>query len=87
MVEATLFISVVIAALVQIIKIFVPQVTGAVTILVAFCVGILVAIIDGYIGVTDISIAEGIVSALGAIGLSALAAKAGGGAAGDENRG
>ena len=81
--EATVFISIVIVALTQLVKMAVPQVSGWVTILIAFFVGILVALVDVLIGVIDISIAEGIVAALGAIGISALASKAGGGAAGD----
>lgn len=84
MVEATIFISLLITAVVQIIKMFVPQIHGAVTIIVALFVGVLVAIIGGRIGVTEVSIAEGIVAAFGAIGLSTLASKAGGGAKGDE---
>lgn len=85
--EATLFISLLIVAVTQMIKMAVPQVAGWVTILVALCVGILIALIDVLIGIADISIAEGIVLALSAIGISTLAGKAGGGAAGDGTKG
>lgn len=78
MVEATIFISLVIVAMTQLIKMASAEVQGKVTIAVAFAVGVVVALIDGFIGVSDISIAQGIVAALGAIGLSSLATKAGG---------
>lgn len=84
MVEASLFISLVIVAVTQMLKMALPAITGFVTILVAFAVGVLVALVDTAIGVEDISIAGGIVAALGAIGISALASKAGGGAKGDD---
>lgn len=81
--DAVVFIGLVIVAITQIIKMFVPAVSGGVTIIVAFAVGILVALVDQYIGVVDITIAEGVVASLSAIGLSALAGKAGGGTVGD----
>lgn len=81
--DAVVFIGLVIVAITQIIKMFVPAVSGGVTVIVAFAVGILVALVDQYIGVVDITIAEGVVASLSAIGLSALAGKAGGGTAGD----
>ena len=81
--DAVFFIGLVIVAITQIVKMFVPAVHGAVTILVAFLVGILVALIDVHIGVEDISIASGISAALSAIGMSVLANKAGGGEKGD----
>lgn len=85
MVEAALFISLIIIAITQMVKMAFPQVTGFLTILVAFVVGIIVAVVDRSIGVTDITIAQGIVGALQAIGLTAAFAKAGGGAKGDDN--
>lgn len=85
MVEASLFIPLLILALTQLVKMAVPTVHGWVTVAVAFGVGVLIAVVDELIGVVDITIAEGLVYALGAIGLSATAAKAGGGARGDSN--
>lgn len=82
-VEASLFVPLVIVALTQMLKMALPQISGFVTILVAFAVGIIVALVDGFIGVSDVSIAQGIVFALGAVGVSVLAAKAGGGSKGD----
>ena len=84
MVEAALFIPLVIIAITQMVKMALPQVTGFVTIIIAFVVGVLVALGDQLIGVTDINVAQGIVLALGAIGITTLASKAGGGAKGDD---
>jgi hypothetical protein len=84
MTDAALFIPLIIVALTQILKMALPQITGFVTILVAFVVGLVVALVDTSIGVTDITIAQGLVLALGAIGISTLASKAGGGAKGDD---
>ena len=81
--DAIVFVGLVIVAITQIIKMFVPAVNGGITIIVALLVGIGVAVIDRYIGVEDITIAQGIVAALSAIGLSSLAGKAGGGTVGD----
>lgn len=85
MVEATIFIPLIIIAVTQMVKMALPQINGFVTVLVALCVGVIVALIDTSIGVADVSIAEGIVAALGAVGISALASKAGGGAPGDQS--
>jgi hypothetical protein len=85
MVEATLFIPLIIIAVTQMVKMAFPQVTGFLTIAVAFVVGVLVALVDEAIGVVDVTIAQGLVYALGAVGITAIAAKAGGGAKGDDN--
>ena len=81
--EAVPFISLVVVAVTQMIKMAVPQVSGWVTILVALLVAIVIALIDTLIGVADISVAGAIVAWFGAVGLSTLAGKAGGGASGD----
>lgn len=83
LVEAAIFIPLVIIAVTQMIKMALPQISGFVTVLVALAVGIVVALVDTFIGVRDITVAEGLVLALGAIGITALASKAGGGAPGD----
>lgn len=67
--EAVVFIGAIIAGVTQAIKLLSPKVTGVVTIAVAIAVGILVAIVDGSIGVIDITIAEGITIALGTVGV------------------
>lgn len=84
MVEAVVFIPLIIIAVTQMIKMALPQITGFVTILVAGIVGVAVALIDTHIGVADVTIAQGLVLALGAVGITAVAAKAGGGAKGDD---
>lgn len=84
MVEAVVFIPLIIVAITQLVKMALPQVSGWVTVVIAFVVGLVVALVDTSIGVTDITIAQGLVYALGAIGISTLASKAGGGAKGDE---
>lgn len=69
--EATLFLSVVIIALTQMVKMALPeQVHGWITILIALVMGVLVAIFAEPIGIMETSIAEGVVAALGAIGIS-----------------
>lgn len=80
------FLSVVIIALTQLVKMALPeQVRGWITIIIAFVVGILVALFAPVLGVEATSVAEGIVAALAAIGITATASKAGGGATGDSN--
>jgi hypothetical protein len=82
-VSAGIIIPLLIIAITQIIKMFVPRVNGAVTIVVALIIGVLIALLDTHIGVADITIAQGLVLALGAVGVTVLANKAGGGANGD----
>lgn len=83
LVQASLFVPLLILAVTQLIKMAVPAVKGWVTVVVAFVVGVVVALLDTNIGVADITVAQGLVYSLGAIGISAAASKAGGGASGD----
>ncbi len=85
--EISAFIGLVIISITQMVKMALPRVTGWITILVAFVVGVLVAVFDAHIGLADITIAQGIQSALAAIGGTTLFSKAGGGASGDEVKG
>lgn len=83
--EATLFLSVIIIALTQIVKMALPQrVTGFITIIIALILGIVVSLLADPLGLAHISIAQGIVSALGAIGITTSFGKAGGGTTGDQ---
>ena len=82
-VDAAILIPLLIVAVTQMIKMALPQITGFVTILVALAVGILVAVLDVPLGIADITVAQGLYLALGAVGITAIAAKAGGGAKGD----
>lgn len=84
MIEASYFIPFLIIAATQVVKMALPQVTGFVTILIAFIVGVIVALIDTKIGVGDITVAQGLVYAGSAVGITTLASKAGGGAKGDD---
>lgn len=84
LVQASLFIPLLIVAVTQLIKMALPTVTGWLTVVVAFVVGIVVALVDTHIGVQDITVAQGVVYALGAIGITTAFAKAGGGASGDK---
>lgn len=83
LVQAGIFIPLLILAVTQMIKMLLPTVQGWVTIIVALLIGVVVGIVDIYVGVQDISIAQGVVFALEAVGLSVVASKAGGGARGD----
>lgn len=73
MVDGIVFIGATIIALTQIVKYLVPQVNGAVTIMVAVLAGVLVAISDVTIGVTDLTIAQGIMAGLSAVGTVTVA--------------
>ena len=77
MVEATLFIALAIVGTTQFIKYVAPQINGAVTIGVAVLLGVLVGIFDTRIGVTDITVAAGIVIGLSAVGITTTASKVG----------
>lgn len=84
MIEAVIFVPFIIIAATQIIKMLVPKVNGGVTIFVALALGVLVALVDKYIGIQDISVAQGLLLAGAAVGATVTASKAGGGAKGDE---
>lgn len=75
--DAIFFIGLVIIAITQFLKLLIPKMNGAVTIVVAIVVGVVVALVDGFIGVTDISIAQGVVAGLTAVGISTVANKTG----------
>lgn len=76
MIDAIIFIPLVIIAITKMIKMAFPQITGFLTILVAFAVGIVVALVDTHIGIVDVTVAQGLVYALGAIGVTVVAAEA-----------
>lgn len=78
MIEATIIVPLLIVAGTQIVKKIAPAVEDWITILVALAVGVVVALVDQFIGVTDISIAQGLVLALSAVGINILANKASG---------
>ena len=82
--NSIIFLSVVIIALTQMVKMALPErVYGWITILIALVVGVLAAVFAPVLGLEHMTIADGVAAALGAIGITATAGKAGGGATGD----
>lgn len=77
LVDAAVFLPVVILAVTQLLKMAVPAISGWLTVVVVLVLGVTLAYFDVFIGVSDISIAQGVMSALGAIGINVLADKAG----------
>lgn len=77
MIDSVLFIGAVIIAVTQFVKTLAPNVNGAVTIAVAAAVGILVALIDTEVGVADITIAQGLLTGLAAVGVHTTASRIG----------
>lgn len=75
MVDSVLFIGTIIIAVTELIKYFVPKVSGPVTIVISALLGFVVALIDTNIGVIDVTIAQGILTGLGASGVVAVAKK------------
>jgi len=70
--SAVAFIGTIVVAGTQAVKLLVPQVNGAATILVAAILGLLVAAVDVHIGLNDISLALGVLTGLGASGVVTL---------------
>lgn len=77
MVDSVIFIGAIIIAITEAIKYVAPAVSGAITIMVAMLVGIGVALVGPHIGVAAISIAQGIMTALAAVGVHTVASKIG----------
>jgi hypothetical protein len=77
MVDSVVFIGAIIIAVTQAIKFVAPKVSGAVTIIVAMIVGALVAALAPHIGVAHITIAQGILTGLGAVGVHTVASQVG----------
>lgn len=75
MIEGTIFIGAIIIAVTQFFKLVsasstkLVTISGWLTIPVAILTGILVALLDTHIGVVDITVAQGIIIALGAVGV------------------
>lgn len=77
MIEGVIFIGTAIIAVTQALKFLVPNVNGAVTIFVAALLGLLVGLLDTHIGVTDLTVAQGIVAGLSAAGVHTVARQIG----------
>lgn len=69
MIDTTLFIGAIIIACTQVIKMVAPRVTGVLTVLAAVLVGVLVGLLDTSIGVANVSVGQGILIALFAVGV------------------
>ncbi len=77
MVDSAVFVGAIVVALVDALKDLSPKVKGWVTVVVAALVGALVAILGKQLGVTHISIAQGILDGLGAAGVVGVAKRVG----------
>lgn len=77
MIEGVVFLGAAIIAVTQAIKYVMPNINGAVTIAVAAALGVLVALLDVEIGVTDLTVAEGILTGLSAAGVHTVARQVG----------
>jgi hypothetical protein len=77
MVDSVIFIGLVIIAVTQAVKIVVPKISGAITIIIAVLVGVAVALLDTHIGVADVTVAQGIMIALAAVGFHTTARQIG----------
>lgn len=75
--DSILFIGTVIAGVTEAIRLTFKDVNGAVTIVVAALVGLLVALVDTQVGVGDVTVAEGILAGLAAAGVVATAKRVG----------
>lgn len=73
--DGIVFITLVITAVTEAIRLLVPQVNGAVTIGVAVVVGVLVSLVDTELGLAAMTVAEGVTAGLAAAGVSAVAKK------------
>ena len=73
MVDSTVFIGAMIIAIVEAIKAIVPGISGAITTVVAIVVGALVAVFATHIGLGAVSVAQGILTALAAVGVHTVA--------------
>lgn len=73
MTNDTIFIGAMIIAIVSGVKTIFPQVTGAITILVAIAIGALAAIFAPVLGLDPMSVSQGILAGLGAVGVHTTA--------------
>jgi hypothetical protein len=74
MIDSAVFIGAIIIAITQALKFLNPKIAGLITMVVAVLVGILIALIDTGIGLANISVAQGILIALAAVGVHTTAA-------------
>lgn len=77
MIDSTVFIGAMIVAVVQAIKEVFPQVSGAITTLVAVVVGAVIALLAPHIGVASITVAQGMLTALASVGVHTVVSSVG----------
>lgn len=78
MVEGTLFIGAVLVGATQLVRLArARDYPGVITIVVCVALGALVAVVDKQIGVTDLTVAEGLMLGLAAPGVVTVAEKVG----------
>jgi hypothetical protein len=75
MIDSAVFIGAIIIAVTQAVKYLVPGVSQLITMLVAVLVGVAVALLDVHIGVVDITVAQGVLVALAAVGVHTTATR------------
>lgn len=75
--DASIFIVTIIIAITQLLKYLSPKITGLVTMVAAVLVGIVVALLDVQIGLANITVAQGILIGLSAVGVHTVAANVG----------
>jgi hypothetical protein len=73
MIDSAVFIGAIIIAITQAFRLLSAKVNGIITMLVAVLTGIVVALVSGPIGLTHISVSQGILIALGSIGVHTVA--------------
>lgn len=72
MIDSVVFIGAAVIAVTQFLKYLIPKMNGAWTIVVAGVLGSLVGVLDIHMGIKDISVAQGIMTGLGAAGVHTL---------------
>ena len=77
MVDSVVFIGAIIAGVTEAVRSLSPKVQGWVTVLVAVVVGVLIALLDKEIGVSNVSVAQGVLIGLGTAGVVGTAKKIG----------
>lgn len=75
--DINIFIGAIVAGVTEALRIEVPRISGGLTVLCAAIVGGLVGAVDVSIGLTNITIAQGIFIGLGTAGVTATAKKIG----------
>jgi hypothetical protein len=76
MFSSTIFIGLVIVAVTQIVKEIFPQVSGALTIILAMVIGVLASLFGVTVGIDQISVAQGVAIALASVGAHTVASAA-----------